>query len=441
MSKPTVAIIGRPNVGKSTLFNRLIGERVAIVEDTPGITRDRLYSTVEWNGRAFSVVDTGGIVPGGTEFVQDEIYEQARTAVQEADVIVFVVDGRSGASPLDFEIADVMRKAGRPIILAVNKVDNARLEDDALEFHALGLDALQTLSALNGREVGDLLDEIVRRLPDEIAEPEEEEDTIKVALVGRPNVGKSSLLNALVGETRAIVSDVPGTTRDAVDTIMDFGEDRYTLIDTAGIRRSGKVAGTVEYYMVLRAQNAIERADVTALVIDAHDGVTDGDARVGGFSHDAGRGCVIVVNKWDLVSHTQMHSFAQQVKEKLPFLDYAPVIFTSARTGRGVKDLLPTVKVAADNHALRVPTAELNRVIRDAVDARPYSRRGRPLKVKYATQVRVKPPSIALFVNNPEVTHHTYERYLVNRLRDNFGFVGTPIRLFMRGGREKGDKE
>jgi len=440
MPKPTVAIVGRPNVGKSTLFNRLLGERIAIVENTPGITRDRLYGALEWNGRPFAIVDTGGNVPGGQEFIQDEIYQQARTAVEEADVIIYVVDALEGATPIDHEIADVLRKAGPPVLLAANKVDNARREDEALEFYSLGLGDVHSISALNGREVADLLDAVVKRLPEEEPEPEEEEDTIKVALVGRPNVGKSSLLNALVGETRAIVSDVPGTTRDAVDTIFELGDDRFTLIDTAGIRRSGKVAGSVEYYMVLRAQNAIERADVTALVIDAHEGVTDGDARVGGFSNDAGRGCIIVVNKWDLVSHTQMHKFANEVKERLPFLEYAPVIFTSAVTGRGVKDLLPTVKVAADNHALRIPTAELNRVLRDAVDARPYSRRGRPLKVKYATQVRVNPPTIALFVNNPEITHPTYERYLINRLREAFGFVGTPIRLFMRGGREKDDK-
>lgn len=439
MPKPTVAVVGRPNVGKSTLFNRIVGERIAIVEDTPGITRDRLYANVEWNGRAFALVDTGGIVPGGEEFMQDEIFIQARTAVQEADVIVLVTDATEGPTPVDEEIADVLRRADRPVIVAVNKTDNARRDASVPEFHALGLGDVLGVSALNGRDVADLLDEVVNLLPPEEVE-EEESDTIRVALVGRPNVGKSSILNALVGEQRAIVSNVPGTTRDAVDTEIDLGEDRYTLVDTAGIRRSGKVAGSVEYYMVLRAEKAIERADVTALVIDANEGVTDGDARVGGISNDHGRGCVIIVNKWDLTKAVQMHSFAQEVKERLPFLEYAPVIFVSAKTGRGIKDILPTVKVAADNHALRIPTAELNRVVRDAVDARPYTRRGRDLKVKYASEVRVKPPTIVLWVNSPDITHASYERYIINRLRDAFGFVGTPVRLILRGGRSREDK-
>jgi GTP-binding protein len=441
MSKPTVAIVGRPNVGKSTLFNRIVGERVAIVEDTPGVTRDRLYANVEWNARAFALVDTGGIVPGGTEFMQDEVYAQARTAVSEADVIIFLVDALDGPTPVDHEVAEVMRKAGRPVILAANKTDSSRREGDALEFYALGLGDLFMISALNGREVADLLDEVVKALPPEEEEPEAEEDVIRVAIVGRPNVGKSSLLNALVGEKRAIVSAVPGTTRDAVDTTVEYLGDKYTLVDTAGIRRSGKVAGSVEYYMVLRAQRAIERADVTALIIDANDGVADGDARVGGISDDAGRACVIIVNKWDLVHETQMHKFAQDVKEKLPFLEYAPVIFTSAITGRGVKDILSTIKVAAENHALRIPTAEMTRVIREAVDARPFTRRGRDLKVRYATQVRVKPPTIAVMVNNPEITHSSYERYLINRVRDAFGFVGTPVRLFLRRSEDREKRE
>ena len=443
MSKPTVAIVGRPNVGKSTLFNRIVGERVAIVEDTPGITRDRLYANVEWNGRAFALVDTGGIVPDGVEFMQDEIYAQASTAVAEADVIIFLVDSLDGPTPVDHEVSSVMRKAGKPVILAANKTDSSRREDDALEFYTLGLGDLFMISALNGREVADLLDAVVKALPPEEEEPEVDEDVIRVAIVGRPNVGKSSLLNALVGEKRAIVSPVPGTTRDAVDTTVEYDGDKYTLVDTAGIRRSGKVAGSVEYYMVLRAQRAIERADVTALIIDANDGVADGDARVGGISDDAGRACVIIVNKWDLISNTQMHKFAQDVKEKLPFLEYAPVIFTSAITGRGVKDILSTVKVAADNHALRIPTAEMTRVVREAVDARPYTRRGRDLKVRFATQIRVKPPTISVMVNNPDITHSSYERYLINRIRDAFGFVGTPVRLFLRRSedREKREKQ
>ncbi|HEY3267117.1 MAG TPA: ribosome biogenesis GTPase Der [Armatimonadota bacterium] len=441
MAKPTVAVVGRPNVGKSTLFNRIIGERVAIVEDTPGVTRDRIYANVEWNGRPFAIVDTGGIVPGGELYIQDEIYQQARTAVAEADVVIFVVDALEGPTPIDYEVADVMRRSSEHVILAVNKVDSARREDESVEFYGLGLGDVHPISALNGRDVADLLDEVVKRFPadDELAE--EEEDSIRVALVGRPNVGKSSLLNAMLGENRAIVSAVPGTTRDAVDTAITVGEDKYVLVDTAGIRRAGKVQGTVEYYMVLRAQRAIERADVTALIIDANEGVTDGDARVGGLSNDAGRACVIVVNKWDLVHATQMHKFAQDVKEKLPFLEYAPVIFTSALTGRGVKDLLPTIKTVADNHAMRVSTAEINRVIGEAVDARPYGRRGKDLKVRYATQVSVKPPTVAVMVNNPTLSHSSYDRYLVNKLRESFGFVGTPIRLFMRRSTDREERE
>jgi GTP-binding protein len=437
----TVAIVGRPNVGKSTLFNRIAGERIAIVEDTPGITRDRLYANVEWNGRRFTIVDTGGIVPGGEEFMQDEVFTQARVAVEEADLIVFVVDAGEGPTPLDEEVADVLRRAGKPVILAANKTDNARRDTDALEFYSLGLGDVMPISALNGREVADLLDAVVGGLPPEAAEPEDE-DSIRLALVGRPNVGKSSLLNALVGEQRAIVSGVPGTTRDAVDTTIELDGDRFTIVDTAGIRRRGKVQGSVEYYMALRAEKALERADVAVVIVDASEGVTDGDARVAGIARDAGRAGVIVVNKWDLTHAVQMHVYAKQVQEKLAFFEYAPVVFASALTGRGVNNILPTVKTAAENHALRVPTAELNRVIREAVDARPYSRRGRDLKVKYATQTGVKPPTIVVWVNNPDIMHPTYERYLINRVRDAFGFVGTPVRLFFRGGRaDREDRE
>lgn len=441
MSKPTVAIVGRPNVGKSTLFNRIVGERVAIVEDTPGVTRDRLYADVEWNGRAFALVDTGGIVPGGDGFMQDEVYAQASVAVEEADVIILLVDALEGPTPVDYEVAGVLRKASRPVVLAANKTDSFKREGDAMEFHGMGLGELFTISALNGRDVADMLDKVVEVLPPDEGDADEEHDTIRVAIVGRPNVGKSSLLNALVGEKRAIVSPVPGTTRDAVDTEIESGGDKFTLVDTAGIRRSGKVAGSLEYYMVLRAHRAIERADVTALIIDANEGVADGDARVGGISDDNGRACVIIVNKWDLVHETQMHKFAQDVKLKLPFLEYAPVIFTSATTGRGVKDILSTIKVAAENHALRIPTAEMTRVVREAVDARPFTRRGRDLKVRFATQIRVKPPTISVMVNNPDITHSSYERYLINRIRDAFGFVGTPVRLFLRRSEDREKRE
>ncbi|NMC81428.1 MAG: ribosome biogenesis GTPase Der [Armatimonadetes bacterium] len=439
MPKPVVAIVGRPNVGKSTLFNRIVGERLAIVEDTPGVTRDRMYASVEWNGRPFTLVDTGGIVPDGMEFLQSEVYSQANIAVDEADVIVLMVDALEGPSPVDASVADVLRRAGKPVLVAANKADNARREADTIEFYSLGLGDLHAISALNGRAVADLLDAVVELLP-EHDEDEEDDTTIRLALVGRPNVGKSSLLNALLGRERAIVSSTPGTTRDAVDTTFEHEGDRFTIVDTAGIRRRGQIAGGgIEFYMALRAQKAIERADVAVILVDADEGPTDGDARVAGMANDAGRACVIVVNKWDLVHATQMHAFAKEVQNRLPFIEYAPIVFTSALTGRGVKDVLPTVKTAADNHALRISTPELNRVIRNAVDARPYTRRGRDLKVKYASQIRIKPPTIGLWVNDPQIPHPSYERYLINQLRKEFGFVGTPLRLVFRRSSEKDD--
>ena len=431
MPKPIVAIVGRPNVGKSTLFNRLIGERQAIVEDTPGITRDRMYGHTDWLGREFTVIDTGGLGMSAEDPFGQHIQQQAEIAIEEADLILFMVDAKDGVTAADEEVADYFRKSGRPMLLVANKSDNVRIEANAHEFYRLGLGELYTISAHSGRGVGDLLDAVVEHLPAAEVE-EEEEDRIKVAIVGRPNVGKSSLLNAILGEERVIVSPVAGTTRDAIDVPFEFKNEQYTLIDTAGIRRAGKIQGSVEYYMVLRAERALERAAVAVLVIDAHAGVLDGAKRVGGLAHEAGRGTVIFVNKWDLIQGMSPKEFGAVIRREIPFLSYAPIVVGSAETGQGMEHLLEACAEVSNNHAMRIPTPELNRVIREAVDRRPYTARGQEFKIYYATQVAVRPPSIALFVNNPKLPHLSYMRYLENQLRAEFGFSGTPLRLWLR---------
>jgi GTP-binding protein len=431
MAKPVVAIVGRPNVGKSSLFNRLVGERVAIVEDTPGITRDRVYGETDWNGRSFTVVDTGGLGMTEGDPFQKVIREQAELALEEADVILFVVDAIEGLSPIDMELAELLRRAQKPVMILANKADNARREMETPEFYQLGLGEVFSVAAHHGRGVADMLDALVEQLP-----PEEEEvedpDRIRVSIVGRPNVGKSSLLNAILGQPRVIVSEIPGTTRDPVDVPFDEGEHKFVLVDTAGIRRPGKVQGSIEYYMVLRAQRAIERSDVAILVIDASAGLMDGDKRVGGMTREAGRGCVIFVNKWDLVRGKSMKEFGAEIMRQMPFLGYAPIAFGSATDRKGLKPLLDTVATVANNHALRIPTGELNRILHEATDRRPYTSRGRELKVYYAAVVAVKPPTIVLFVNDPRRMHLGYLRYLENQLRAAFGFVGTPLRLIVR---------
>ncbi|MEN6356424.1 MAG: ribosome biogenesis GTPase Der [Armatimonadota bacterium] len=432
MDKPLVAIVGRPNVGKSTLFNRIVGRRIAIVEDTAGITRDRIYAEAEWNGREFVMIDTGGILLNESDPLKSEVTIQAQVALDEADVIVFMVDTTTGITPGDEDIAEQLRGSHKPVLLAANKADNTAREQDAAEFYALGLGDIHPVSSLNGRSVADLLDEVVRALPDEGKEPAYPEDAIRIAIIGRPNVGKSSLVNAILGEKRAIVSDIPGTTRDAVDTVLRRGDDELVLIDTAGIRKSGKIQGSVEYYTVLRAVRAMERADVAMVVIDAFDGLRDGDKRVAGFAHEAGRACVVVVNKWDLVSEEDMHAFAENVKRQIPFLDYAPVVFTSALKGTGITDAVDTAIDAAANHALRISTGELNRILQDAVDEHPYSRKGKDFRVRYATMTDVKPPTIVIFVNNPDLAHFSYVRYLENRIRREYSYEGTPLKLIIR---------
>jgi len=432
MDKPLVAIVGRPNVGKSTLFNRIVGRRIAIVEDTAGITRDRIYAEAEWNSREFVMIDTGGILLNERDPLKTEVTIQAQVALAEADVILFMVDSTTGITPGDEDIAERLRGSKKPVLLVANKADNPAREQDSSEFYSLGMGDIFPVSSLNGRAVADLLDQVVRDLPEEGREPAYPEDAIRIAIIGRPNVGKSSLVNAILGEKRAIVSDIPGTTRDAVDTVLRRGDDEIVLIDTAGIRKSGKIQGSVEYYTVLRAVRAMERADVAMIVIDAADGLRDGDKRVAGFAHEAGRACVIVVNKWDLVSEEDMREFAANIHRQIPFLNYAPVVFTSAVEGTGIVDAVDTAIDAAANHALRIPTGELNRIIQEAVDDHPYSRKGKDLRVKYATMTDVKPPTIVIFVNNPDLAHFSYVRYLENRIRREYSYEGSPLRLIVR---------
>jgi GTP-binding protein len=446
LHKPLVAIVGRPNVGKSTLFNRLAGRRIAIVQDQPGITRDRLYADGEWAGREYTLIDTGGIQMGETDPLKAQVRAQAEIAMSEADVIVFVVDGKEGITSADQDLADALRRSPKPVVVVVNKTDNQDLENKNVpDFYALGFQDMFAISALGGRSVGDALDAIVGYFPPKLEPIEEDDDRIKIAIIGRPNVGKSSLLNAILGEERAIVSPVAGTTRDAVDTAFMYNDNEVVLIDTAGIRRAGKIQGSVEYYTVLRAQRAIERADVVMLVIDSEEGLSDGDKRVGGYAHEAGRAALIVVNKWDLgrdevvmdaPGQNPMKIFTDKLRDEMPFMSYAPVAFTSAKTGKGVTAAVETAIDVANAHSMRIPTGELNRLVREATAAHPYSEKGRSLRIYYATMAAVKPPTIILFVNDTELMHFSYLRYIENRLRETYAFEGTPLRLYVRKGEE-----
>jgi len=461
--KPIVAIVGRPNVGKSTLFNRLAGRRIAIVEPTPGVTRDRLYADCEWYGHPFVLIDTGGIQLNKAEFIE-EIRKQTEFAINEADAIIFLVDGVEGLTPMDYEIAEMLRRTGKKIVLAVNKVESKRRMEDAVEFYALGFSEPFTISALHGQDVDFLLDRLVELLPpppEELEDPDEEE-RLHLAIVGRTNVGKSSLLNAILKEERAIVSEVAGTTRDAVDIHYDWDGNTFTLTDTAGIRRKSKVEEDVEYYSVVRAFSAIDRCDVTAIVIDAVEGVTDQDKRILGYAHENGRGIVITVNKWDEALNIErrrrqleegeqlgtterselIETFTKSIREEIIFAAYAPIVFISALKEKGIEELLRTVVEVSEQHAMRIPTGELNRLVKDAAFEHPVSRRGKELKIYYATQVHVKPPTFVLFVNNPELVHFSTERYLENQIRKHFSMEGTPIRIKVResSGSKEGDE-
>ncbi len=458
--QPVLALVGRPNVGKSTLFNRIVGRRVAVVHDEPGTTRDRLYASAEWNGLPFTVIDTGGLEllpetvasgqrPGPERVLAQDsapyiamMRAQAELAMQEADVIVLVTDAIGGLTAGDEEVAEVLRKAECPVFLAVNKVDSERIRHDAMEFYALGLGDIYPISAFHGIGVADLLDDVVDTLREEIEEgkleldePAGEPERVEMAIVGRPNVGKSSLLNKLLGEERVIVSSVPGTTRDAVDTYLEWEGTPITLVDTAGIRRRGKVAPGVEYYSVLRALWAIQRADVALLMIDGYEGVRSQDTHIAGAVLDEWASVVVLINKWDLVdkdAHT-MAEYTKWVREALKFLDYVPVLFISALTGQRVHHVLPTAIATWEARFHRIRTSELNRIVQDAVARHaPPSRRGRRLRIYYASQPEVDPPTFVFHVNDPSMVHFSYERYLENQIREAYGFVGTPIRLLFK---------
>lgn len=433
MAKPVVAIVGRPNVGKSTIFNRIAGERLAIVEDRPGVTRDRLYASGEWLSHQFSIIDTGGIEIGEDELLQS-VRAQAELAIEEADVIIFMVDAEAGLTPADEEISELLFRSNKPVILAVNKVDNSQRQDESYEFYSLGFSELVAVSGAHGLGLGDLLDAVVHHFPD-TEDEEYGDDVIRVALIGRPNVGKSSLVNALLGEERVIVSDQAGTTRDAIDTPFTWEGQRYVLIDTAGMRKRGKVYESTEKYSVMRAMKAIERADVVLVVINGEEGIIEQDKHIAGYAHEAGKAAVFVVNKWDITPKDDKtyHQFTQSVREQFQFMSYAPVVFVSALTKQRLNKLLPEVNRVAEAHSMRVPTHSLNDVISDAVAMNaPPTDKGRKLRINYGTQVSVKPPTFVVFVNDPELMHFSYERYLENKIRASFGFEGTPLRIFVR---------
>ena len=433
MANPTIAIVGRPNVGKSTLFNRIAGERISIVEDTPGVTRDRIYATGEWLGKEFSIIDTGGIDLGDEPFM-DQIRHQAEIAIEEADVIIFVGSGQEGVTDADELVARILFKSNKPVILAVNKVDNPEMRNEIYEFYSLGLGDPYPVSGSHGLGLGDVLDEAVRHFSTEI-EPEEE-GVIKFSLIGRPNVGKSSLINGILGEERVIVSEIEGTTRDAVDTHF-VGENgqKFTLIDTAAIRKRGKVYESTEKYSVMRAMRAIERSDIVLFVINAEEGIREQDKRIAGYAHEAGRGLIIVVNKWDLVKKdtNSMRDFEQEIRDEFQYLDYAPIIFVSAVTRQRLNKLPELIERVSESQNLRIPSSVLNDVIMDAVAINPTpTDKGRRLKIFYSTQVAVKPPAFVIFVNEEELMHFSYARFLENQIRNAFTFEGTPIRIIAR---------
>ncbi|PDB74573.1 ribosome biogenesis GTPase Der [Listeria monocytogenes] len=433
MAKPVVAIVGRPNVGKSTIFNRIVGERVSIVEDVPGVTRDRIYNSAEWLGKEFKIIDTGGIDLSDEPFLE-QIRAQAEIAIDEADVIIFITNGREGVTDADEQVAKILYRSNKPIVLAINKVDNPEMRDQVYDFYSLGFGEPYPISGSHGLGLGDMLDAVRAHFPKE-EEEEYPDDTVKFSLIGRPNVGKSSILNALLGEDRVIVSDIAGTTRDAIDTTYTFDGQDYVMIDTAGMRKRGKVYESTEKYSVLRAMRAIERSDVVLVVINAEEGIREQDKRIAGYAHDAGRAIIIVVNKWDAINKDEktINVWTEDIREQFQFLSYAPIVFVSAKTKQRLNNLFPLINQVSDNHSLRVQSSMLNDVISDAVAMNPSPMdKGKRLKIFYTTQVAVKPPTFVVFVNDPELMHFSYERFLENRIREAFPFEGTPIRVIAR---------
>lgn len=435
MNKPVVAIVGRPNVGKSTLFNRIVGNRISIVEDKPSITRDRLYGEGEWLNNHFLVVDTGGLDLNSEAELKDEVHQQAELAIEEAEVVLFVVDGRAGIKPMDREVANLLRRSNKPIILTVNKVDSKELEEKIkYDFYELGLGEPIAISAQHALNTGDLLDEVVSHFSTEETE-EYDEDTIRISVIGRPNVGKSSLVNSILGKERVIVNDVPGTTRDAIDTYFEVDDNQFVIIDTAGMRKRSKVEAGIEKYSVIRSLKAVDRSDVALMVLDATQGITQQDKKIASYAHDQGKAMVIAVNKWDLIEkRTNIDQrFAEEIRYEANFINYAPITFVSALTGQRVLEILDIVEYAAEQHSRRIKTNVLNNVIKEAISKhQPPSEKGRRLKVYYATQPRVKPPLIILFVNDPTLLRESYKRYLKNSIRKSFGFDGTPLKIVAR---------
>lgn len=440
MSKPIVAIVGRPNVGKSTLFNIFADSRISIIEDTPGVTRDRLYADAEWLDRKFTVVDTGGIEMQNTDSIAVSIREQAEIAIREADVILFVCDARTGITTDDMEVAKLLRQSRNPVILAVNKADTPKQEAEAYEFYNLGIGEPYLISASNKLNLGDLLDAIVEKFPKEGDDDDDNEDVIKVAIIGRPNVGKSSIFNDIIGQNRSIVSDVAGTTRDAIDVPVEKDGQSYLFIDTAGMRRKGKIDEPIEKYSIIRTLRAVDRSDVVLLVLNAVEGITDQDKKIAGYAHEAGKGIVIVVNKWDLYPNKTIMSteeFTKKIRNELIFMPYANVVYVSALTQQRISRLPEMIRDAAEANSMRVATSVLNQVIIDAVAMnQPPMEKGKRLKILYTTQVKVKPPTFVIFCNEPEIMHFSYQRYLENQLREAFGFKGTPINIIVRGKNE-----
>ncbi len=436
MSKPVIAIVGRPNVGKSTLFNKLIGERRAIVEDIPGVTRDRIYGETEWRGRTFSVIDTGGIEPKTEDLIMAKMRMQAEIAIESADVIIFMCDVRTGLTANDHDIALMLKKSGKPVIPCINKCDSiGDLPLEFYEFYELGFASEPiAVSSIHGTGTGDLLDAVIDCIPEE-AFDEEEDDSIKIAVIGKPNAGKSSIINRIVGSERLIVSDIPGTTRDAIDTHMENEYGKFTFIDTAGIRRQSKINDKIEKYSVLRAHMAVERADVCLIMIDANEGVTEQDEKIAGIAHESGKPSIIVINKWDTVEkdNSTVNEYTMKVREALGYMQYAPIIFVSAKTGQRVQTLFEQIKYVYGQSVMRITTGMLNDVLADAtMRVQPPTDKGRRLKIYYMTQTSVAPPTFVLFCNNAELFHFSYQRYIENCLRDTFGFKGTPIKLVIK---------
>ena len=442
MAKPIVAIIGKPNVGKSTFFNYLAGSRISIVQDTPGVTRDRIYAETNWRGRTFTLVDTGGIEPDSEDIILSQMREQANLAIAMADVIIFLTDIKQGVTAADREISLMLKKSGKPIVLVCNKADNFdKDKEEIYEFYNLGIGEPFPISAANALGIGDVLDEIYDKLPPK-EQGEDEDDSIKVAVIGKPNVGKSSLINKILGENRAIVSDIAGTTRDAIDTEFENEKGKYVLIDTAGIRRKSKVKESIEKFSIMRTLLAIERADVCLMMIDALEGVTDQDAKIAGEAHEAGKGVIIVVNKWDAFEKETgtLEKYKKEIYDQLKYLSYAPIIFVSAKTGQRVNKLFDLINHVAEQNAMRISTSVLNQVINEAIAiVQPPTDKGKRLKIFYGTQASTKPPTFVIFVNSKELFHFSYERYLVNQIRKEFGLEGTPVRIIVREKRDSGD--